>query len=328
MTVDPREAGPRIVATLGPASFDLASALAEAGATAFRLNASHMTPGKLESILQRLQVILPRVPVIVDLQGAKMRLGEFEKRSVRRGDRLRFAKDSDAGNALPLPHPELFRVVAIGEMLSCDDDRLRLIVREAGEGVLEAECLTDGELRPCKGVNLLDHPVVLEDLTARDRQHIECAAKYPLVSFACSFMRDGSEARWIRSRANGCPVVGKVERRAALERLESITAQVDELWICRGDLGSQLGVAEMARWVGGFSPGKLRVPVLMAGQVLEHLTSHPEPTRSEACHLYDLVERGYAGIVLSDETAIGMDPVRALSQARALLHAFRQDPSD
>jgi len=152
--------------------------------------------------------------------------------------------------------------------------------------------------------------------------HVEHAARYPPVSFACSFMRDGSEAGWIRSRADGCPVIGKVERRAALDRLGSIATQVDEIWICRGDLGSQLGMVELARWVGGFRPGGLRVPVLMAGQVLEHLTSHPEPTRSEVCHLYDLVRWGYAGFVFSDETAIGANPVGALSQARALLHAF------
>jgi pyruvate kinase len=61
----------------------------------------------------------------------------------------------------------------------------------------------------------------------------------------------------------------------------------------------------------------------MAGQVLEHLTRHAEPTRSEVCHLHDLVARGYAGVVLSDETAIGDDPTRAVAQASALVRAFR-----
>jgi len=186
MIEDPREAGTRIVATLGPASFDLAVALVEAGAMAIRLNGSHMTPGELEDVLQRVRAALPSLPVVVDLQGAKMRLGKFKE----------------------------------------------------------------------------------------------------------------------------------------------IVDQVDELWICRGDLGSQLGPIELARWVGGFRPRGLQVPVLMAGQVLEHLTSHSEPTRSEICHLYDLGRRGYAGIVLSDETAIGADPVGALSQARVLLRAFGRDFSD
>jgi pyruvate kinase len=322
MTGDPREAGPRIVATLGPASFDLASALAEAGATAFRLNASHMSPGELEDVLGRVRASLQRLPVVVDLQGAKMRLGKFEKRVVQRGERLRFVHNFEAKDALPLPHPELFRVVTVGETLSCDDDRLRFIVRVAGSEVIEAEALNTGELLPRKGINLVDHPVALEDLTPRDVQHIERAVEYPPVSFACSFVRDGSEAGWIRSRAIGCPVVGKVERRAAIERIESIASQVEEIWICRGDLGSQLGMVELAHWVGDFRPAGLKVPVLMAGQVLEHLTSHPEPTRSEVCHLCDLVQRGYAGIVLSDETAIGADPVNAVKTARSLLRAF------
>jgi len=200
---------------------------------------------------------------------------------------------------------------------------IRFIVRNADDEIIEAEALNAGELLPRKGVNLVDHPVALEDLTLRDVQHVERAVGYPPVAFACSFMRDGSEAGWIRSRAKGCPVVGKVERRAAIERIESIASQFDELWICRGDLGSQLGMVELARWVGDFRPRGLGVPVLMAGQVLEHLTSHPEPTRSEVCHLSDLVQRGYAGIVLSDETAIGADPVNAVRTARALLHAFR-----
>lgn len=322
MTGDPQGAGTRIVATLGPASFDLAAGLAVAGATAFRLNASHMTPVELEDVLQRLRTALPRFLIVVDLQGAKMRFGEFEKRTVRARERLRIFLYPEGQDALPLPHPELFRSVSVGDRLSCDDGRLVLIVRDAGDDAIEAECLSGGELRPRKGINLVDHPVVLEDLIPWDVQHIERAARYPPVSFACSFMRDGSEAGWIRSRAVDCPVIGKVERRAALTRLESIAEQVDELWICRGDLGSQLGAAELARWVGDFQPGGLGVPVLMAGQVLEHLTSHPEPTRSEVCHLYDLVRRGYAGIVLSDETAIGADPVGAVSQARALLREF------
>jgi len=127
MTGDPREAGTRIVATLGPASFDLAAALTAAGATAFRLNASHMTPDVLEGVLHRARASLPRLPIVVDLQGAKMRLGEFEKRPVRSGERLCFAHNSEARDALPLPHPELFRVVTVGETLSCDDDRLRFI---------------------------------------------------------------------------------------------------------------------------------------------------------------------------------------------------------
>ena len=79
----------------------------------------------------------------------------------------------------------------------------------------------------------------------------------------------------------------------------------------------------MAQFVSTIAPRSLPVPVLMAGQVLEHLTRHEHPTRSEVCHLFDLAARGYAGIVLSDETAIGADPTHAVSVAASLLAACR-----
>jgi pyruvate kinase len=84
-------------------------------------------------------------------------------------------------------------------------------------------------------------------------------------------------------------------------------------------LGVQLGLVELARQVARLDPHALEVPVLMAGQVLEHLTQHEQPTRSEICHLIDLVARGYAGIVLSDETAIGVGPANAVRWAARLM---------
>jgi pyruvate kinase len=118
-------------------------------------------------------------------------------------------------------------------------------------------------------------------------------------------------------------VVGKVERSEALADLDQISARTDAVWICRGDLGAQLGLGALARTVAAIDPVRHPVPVLMAGQVLEHLTEHETPTRSEVCHLFDLVSRGFAGIVLSDETAIGRDPVHAVATAGRLLASFR-----
>ena len=149
------------------------------------------------------------------------------------------------------------------------------------------------------------------------------ASSIPGLSLAISFVADGDELDWARRRAPGRRVIAKIERREASLRLESIAERADEIWICRGDLGAQLGLAAMASWVARCSPGTIPRPVLMAGQVLEHLTKHATPTRSEVCHLHDLVTRGYAGIVLSDETAIGSHPELAVRTAVDLISAFR-----
>jgi len=183
--------------------------------------------------------------------------------------------------------------------------------------------LSGGPVRPRKGVNLVEHPVALADLTAGDRERLEAVKDLPDLAFAFSFMTDGREAAWLRRRAPKAKVVGKVERVEATEDLASIEQRVDAVWICRGDLGAQLGMARLAEFVSGLEPGSMRRPVLMAGQVLEHLTEHAEPTRSEVCHLFDLVARGYSGIVLSDETADGSHPVRAVEAAAGLVPEFK-----
>jgi pyruvate kinase len=311
----------QLVVTLGPASMDLAPALQRAGATHFRLNASHLSPAELGRSLERLRAALPEVPVVVDLQGAKMRLGGFEERAVRGGEKVSFSLVRGEGEGIPLPHPEIFRAVGKGQTITSDDGRMHFRVLDAGPERLETEALNEGVLRPRKGVNLLEHPVELEDLTQDDLQRMRVCEPWPDITFAYSFMTDGREAAWVRRRAPGCKVVGKVERRLATRNLHVLEKAVDTVWICRGDLGAQLGVTEMARFVASLQPSE-EPPYLMAGQVLEHLTRHKLPTRSELCHVHDLLARGYAGVVLSDETAIGADPLNAVEQAASMLAEY------
>jgi pyruvate kinase len=243
------------------------------------------------------------------------------EKTVQEGERVRFSLTPGRGR-IPLPHREIFEAVEPGDTLSCDDGRLRFRVTDREGGSAGAIALAGGILRGCKGINLVEHPVVLKDLTGADVARIRGTRHLGDISYAFSFMKDGDEAGWIRRRAPGCPVVGKVERREALANMDGLGRAVDALWICRGDLGAQVGMVEMARWVSGYDPRGAPCPVLMAGQVLEHMTSHADPTRAEVCHLHDLVRRGYAGFVLSDETAIGTDPARAVRTLRSLIAGF------
>jgi len=310
----------QLIATLGPRSLAIAAELASGGATAFRLNASHLTSAALEESLAALRHACPTAPIVVDLQGAKMRLGWIRPLAVTEGDRLRFSLD--AGEGTSLPHPEIYAQVTPGDVLSVDDGRVRLRVVRAGETWLEARALGGGTLAPRKGVNVEQHPVRLAGLTPADRDSIDVASRGGVRAFAFSFMETGEEAEWVRSQAPGALVVGKIEREESLRALPAIARRTDAVWVCRGDLGAQLGPARLAREVAAISPGACGAPLLMAGQVLQHLVDHDEPTRSEVCHPHDLLARGYAGIVLSDETAIGRDPIRAVRTASTLLQAL------
>jgi pyruvate kinase len=322
MSLPPREpvsGPPQLVATIGPRSDLLARELALGGATAFRLNASHLPPPALDRALARLREACPSIPVVVDLQGAKMRLGSFEPRAVAAADAVHFALGDSDPTAIPLPHRELFEQARRGDRLAIDDGRLVFDVEGVQADRLSAVAARAGTLLPRKGVTVEPHPVILSGLTAADREACRVARAFGVELFAFSFMSTGAEAGWVRAAAPGCLVIGKIERAEASEHLEAIARAVDGVWICRGDLGAELGPARLARVVAGVEPRRLPCPVLMAGQVLEHLTHHPEPTRSEVCHLHDLLARGYAGIVLSDETAIGRDPLHAVVTAAALL---------
>jgi len=324
------ESGFQIVATLGPASLDRAIDLAEAGATAFRLNASHMGSAALSQAVGSIRDDLPDAPVVIDLQGAKMRLGGLEARDVRVGEVARFALSPSGSDEVLLPHAELFDQIEAGETLSIDDDRLRFVVASVGDGMLEARVLAGGTLQARKGVNVVEHPVRLADLAPADAEAVERLAGEAGITWALSFVADGSELDWVRRRVDAARVIAKVERAAALEAIDSIARAADAMWICRGDLGAQLGAARLAQWVGEYSPKHENTAVLMAGQVFEHLTRHAEPTRSEVCHLYDLIRRGYDGIVLSDETAIGVNPAAAVRCVAALVREIvsKMDPHD
>jgi pyruvate kinase len=311
----------QLVATLGPASWSLIAQLADSGATAFRLNASHFEDGTLSDALRRVHEACPEAPVLVDLQGAKMRVELRGPRQVAGGQVVRVCLAADGD--MQVPHGELFAQARVGDTLSVDDGRVRFGVVGAGQGVLEVRALNEGLLLPRKGVNIERHPVDLAGLTARDAEAVTIARRHGVSALAFSFMTDGREASWLRAASPGCRVIGKVERREALAHLGDIADRADAVWICRGDLGVQLGLARLAREVVAIDPTRYPVPMLMAGQVLEHLTRHPHPTRSEVCHLFDLVSRGFAGIVLSDETAVGRDPVHAVATAAGLLASFR-----
>jgi pyruvate kinase len=319
---------PGLVVTLGPASKGTEADLARLGATHFRINASHLSANGLQKYIQGARRQAPTVPIIVDLQGAKMRLGDFEPRAVLHGELLRLTLgDTSSGNSVPLPHPEAFRSLHPGDEIGIDDGRIHGKVVAVTQDYLDCEIREDGLIRPRKGFNRAEHPLMLDDLTPRDLELARAAAEAGCTAFAMSFVADGRECGWLREHLGQVHVVAKIERGDALSRLPQIAAASDALWICRGDLGAQIGAAALGSAVASVQPRALQSSVWMAGQVLEHLTAHREPTRSEICHIYDLIARGYVGVVLSDETAVGVDPANAVRAARALLDAARYGES-
>jgi pyruvate kinase len=312
----------QIVATLGPASSGAATweAMLAAGVTAFRLNTSHLSLPAVRTWVERIQIYFSSqekvAPLVLDLQGSKWRLGDFTPCILEQGQRvgLIFADATHQPGELPVPHADFFSAAPqFGQEILVNDARIRLRLETVNPQRLTAAVVQGGEVSPRKGITV-SGAYRTESMNDKDRAIVEETKDLGFVRYAISYLRDAREmSRYREICGRFTYLIAKIERRPAVDEASGIAQVADELWLCRGDLGAELGMQAMAEAVHRFSslPGQVKTPVLMAGQVLEHMTQHSLPTRSEACYLYDTLAQGYAGFVLSDETAVGKYPLES-----------------
>jgi len=315
-----------IIPTLGPATEadGLPPALLAAGATGFRLNTSHLSLEALQDWLERLTRIfggtLP-VPLVLDLQGGKWRLGlflPFELEEGRPVELLHAARAATPG-ALPVPHSDFFLAArsSTGEIL-LNDARSALTIEAVEDNRIRAVVVRGGRIFPHKGITFLRSEYRSEALGDKDREVVDRTRGVAGVRYAVSYVRDAMEMANYRALLDpSLHLIAKLERATALEDAAGIARAADALWLCRGDLGAEVGARAMAEAVHELTVRvtALPVPVLLAGQVLEHMAENASPTRSELCYLYDALHAGYRGVVLSDETAIGRYPVEVCRMA-------------
>ena len=311
----------QIIATLGPNSDREPTwqAMLATGATGFRLNTSHLSLSQLESWVERLGAFIaaqdPPPPLVLDLQGSKWRLGQFPECVLTHGQRVTLvcAASADCPGTLPVPHPDFFRAASAssGEIV-LNDAKLRLVLESQEAEALCARVTTGGAILPRKGITYTASTYRQESLGGMDQAVLRHTQHLVGIRYALSYVKDAVEMAHYRTQiGRSADLIAKLERQPALDEAARIAESADELWLCRGDLGAELGSKAMAEAVHRFSGGvhAMPAPVLLAGEVFEHMTEHAVPTRSELCGAYDALMMGYCGFVLSDETAIGRDPV-------------------
>jgi pyruvate kinase len=324
----------QITATLGPASSspEVWKGMVEAGTSRFRLNTSHLSLPELLTWLERLEDFLSGMPdrpaVVLDLQGSKWRLGSFSGFDLQPGEtvELRYADAAGQAGVLPVPHLDFFqaREFSAPEIV-LNDAKVHLRVETYGKEIIRARVVQGGPIAANKGITYASSDYRKEELNQKDQSVVQSTRNFPQVQYAISYIRDAHEMQRYRAiLGEEIFLAAKLERPQAVLEVQHIAGFANELWVCRGDLGAEMGLAGMAEAVSHVSQRVQAspIPVWMAGQVLEHMTAHAQPTRSEVCYLFDSLQHGYAGFVLSDETAIGNFPVESC-RAAAL---FRSPP--
>ena len=316
----------KIVATLGPASSERAAIenLFAAGADVFRLNFSHGSHDEYRARMDAIRSIEAEhnrpIAVLADLQGPKLRVGRIaaDGAELAEGSSLRLDLDDAAGDEsrAPLPHPEIFSALREGTQILLDDGKIRLKVMEVGDGFAQTTITAGGLLTDRKGVNIPDAVLPLAAMTDKDRDDLDFALSIGIDWVALSFVQrpeDVAEARKIvQGRA---AVLSKLEKPAAIDRLDEIIILSDAIMVARGDLGVEMPPED----VPGIQKQIIRKcreagkPVVVATQMLESMISDPAPTRAEASDVATAVYDGADAVMLSAETAAGNYPVEAVA---------------
>ena len=316
----------KIVATLGPASSDVAmiARLFESGVDIFRINMSHTSQDRMRELIAMIRGIERDsgrpIGILVDLQGPKLRLGTFTSGAATVENGAKFVLDSypAAGNATRvfLPHPEIFAAVEPGHTLLIDDGKVRLTVTEADAKRIVTSVEVGGRLSDRKGVSLPDTTIPFSALTPKDHSDLDAALETGIDWVALSFIQrpeDIAEAKKItRGRA---AVMAKIEKPQAVTRLDEIMDLADALMVARGDLGVEMplekvpGVQKQMTRLGRVT-GK---PVVVATQMLESMINAPVPTRAEVSDVATAIFEGADAVMLSAESAAGKYPVEAVA---------------
>ena len=315
-----------IIATLGPSSADevIWQRMISAGVTGFRLNTSHLSVDQVDLWIKKLLAFQDAIGVqfqlVLDLQGSKWRLGAFSPYELKDGQEINlvFATKTKSQEELPVPHLDFF--LSAGNVTGdfyLNDAKLHLLVVRKGEQWIRTRVMRGGIISPGKGITC-QAARRRESLTAKDQELVERTSGLGFINYAISYVRDALEmVRYREVIGKEKYLVAKVERQPAIDEISGIAGSCDEVWLCRGDLGAELGdkaMAEAVHRVSGMVKD-LAVPVMLAGQVLEHMTKEPAPTRSEMCYLYHALNLSYRGFVLSDETSVGLYPVESCQSA-------------
>jgi pyruvate kinase len=308
-----------------------------AGADAFRINMSHgeqKEKARLVKTIRALEKEFHRPTTIVfDLQGPKLRVGHFKggEALLEKGQRFVFDRQDKEGDRkrVELPHLELFEAVKAGNRVLIDDGKVRLKVLKVEATRIHTEVEVGGTVSDNKGVNVPDVLVPIPALTDKDRSDLQFALEQKADWIALSFVQrpeDVAEARsLIGERA---ALMAKIEKPAAIDRLDDIIALADAVMVARGDLGVELPpeavpplqnkIVACARQFGK--------PVIVATQMLESMVSSPTPTRAEVSDVATAIYDGADAVMLSAESAAGQYPCESVQMMDRIATSAERDP--
>ncbi len=316
----------KIVATIGPASEDQSTLrdMIAAGMDVARIGLAH---GTLDEAIERYHRIRwaaeqegRAVGILVDLPGPKVRAAAFGEAATEfhSGSSVQLVVGRDSSNAdvIEVDYEGLLDDVLVGDSLDVGDGRVVLDVVDKDSNGMKALVVHGGVLSGCPGVHIPADRLRISTPTPQDFVALDAFVELGVDMVAISFVRSAHDIRRVGTEPHprGPMLVAKIETRAAVQNLAGIIDTAGAIMVARGDLGSECSIEELPhlqkqiiqQCIAG---GR---PVITATQMLDSMVSRPSPTRAEASDVANAVFDGSSALMLSGETAIGVDPTNVV----------------
>jgi pyruvate kinase len=334
----------KIVATIGPATStpEVLRELILAGATTLRLNFSHGTHDAHQRSIRLIRQIAfelnQPVGILQDLQGPKIRLGRFEHDAIELKDGDPFILTSQAvvgtQTISSITYEPLAREVTAGATILLDDGRVEMRVEKVDPAAGELYCRTvvGGKLSNNKGVNFPNVYLSVKALTDRDRKDLLFGLDQGVDWVALSFVRNPQDILEIKelisAAGKNVPVIAKIEKHEAIEQMDEILPLCDGVMVARGDLGVELPAEDVPILQKRLIrlANRLGIPIITATQMLDSMVNNPRPTRAEISDVANAILDGTDAVMLSNETAVGEYPVKAVATMAQIAMRIEREP--
>lgn len=340
MTSHPRRT--KIVATIGPASKspEVISELINSGMDVARLNFSHGSyedhTRNIETLRKLSAELDTPVTILQDLQGPKVRVGSLPNGEITLtpGVVVTMVPQEEfdgAADTIPLDYPFAAEEAKSGMQVLLADGLFELKIVEVIGRALRCEVVEGGVLKSRKGVNFPNLELRLPALTEKDKQDVAFAVKHNVDWISLSFVRSAADVRTLKDLLKelgaDIPVVAKIEKPQAIERLDEILDEVNGIMVARGDLGVEMKPEKVPMLQKHIVENCNRrgIPVITATQMLESMVNDPRPTRAEASDVANAIIDGTDAVMLSAETAAGAHPVRAVKMMARIAREVESD---
>lgn len=340
----------KIVCTIGPSSSDIEvmKNLISAGMNVARINMSHGTheahAKNIKNLRKASKEVGKEIGILMDLQGPKIRVEKISMASTPTflelntneewtiSAKSEFRSVSSVALQFEKIIPTSYKAIAIdtkpGQRVLFDDGLIEGIILSTAQESVKIKITVGGKLKSNKGINLPDSEVSAPSLTDKDKKDLFFGLTQDIDFIALSFVRDAEDVSRVKDilkkKSKNIPIISKIEKPEAVKNIDAISFISDGIMIARGDMAVEMGVHLVPKIQKQIIKlcNKIGKPVITATQMLESMTTNSSPTRAEATDVANAIWDGTDAVMLSGETASGVNPVNVVeTMTRIILDA-------